>query len=223
MAYGPTSGSSALLITSLADFLPEGRERQEFLSWLADNKEHLINELREDGGSLSENWINTHAKDIENHTFEDVYLPRHFFGVFIKQKLDSLLADYEANNKIKVRYIQDEVLSVDINDNGSYTLRFKGLEEHLRSNKVVVSVGIPPIKDLWSQSEQEAYQSLACLVSNPYQQSLTDNLSKIESFVSKNNIDDANVLIVGANASAMEMIYKLNDVADIKKHLKTML
>ena len=90
LAYGPTSGSSALLITSLADFLPEGRERQEFLSWLADNKEHLINELREDGGSLSENWINTHAKDIENHTFEDVYLPRHFFGVFIKQKLEEI-------------------------------------------------------------------------------------------------------------------------------------
>src|SRR5690606_14544246 len=45
LAYGTRSGASALLITSLADFLPKGDERNAFINWLSKNKTQLIQNL----------------------------------------------------------------------------------------------------------------------------------------------------------------------------------
>src|SRR5690606_31205816 len=47
--YGYRSGTTVLLITSLADFLPEP-EQSEFKDWLSYNKAHLIEELKKTGG-----------------------------------------------------------------------------------------------------------------------------------------------------------------------------
>ena len=53
LAYGNRSGYTALLITSLADFLPVGNERKEFIKWLSINKDELLEEFSKHGGDLS--------------------------------------------------------------------------------------------------------------------------------------------------------------------------
>ena len=53
--YGERSGSTTLLITSLKNFLPEP-ELSEFIEWLNENKQRLLDELKEQGGPLSLDW-----------------------------------------------------------------------------------------------------------------------------------------------------------------------
>lgn len=218
LAYGPTSGPSALLITSLADFLPDGEERKEFLEWLSVHKDALISKLLEDGGDLSKNWVNTHKEDINSNNWEDIYLPRRFFGTYIKQKLEFLIEASQKQNKTVFTYINDEVVSVN-RSNEIYELNLKSSSQKLASKQVVVSVGIPPIRELWSDAQENELSRSACLISNPYSSSLNANLTKIQDFIETKNTSKTNVLIIGSNASAMEMIYKLNDVDLIKSRL----
>ncbi len=216
LAYGPKSGESALLITSLADFLQEGELRQEFISWLIHNSKALIEDLRNDGGSLSLNWIRTHKDDIEAGDWEDIYIPRRFFGKYLKEKVNKLIDKAKANDQIELFFIQDEVSAIDKSGNG-YSLHFNSGRTALRSEKVVLSVGIPPSKEYWTSGEEQKLNDQVCLIADPYNPGLTENLEKIRNYVNKG--ESGNVLIIGANASAMEMIYKLNDEPEIRPKL----
>lgn len=218
LAYGPASGSSALLITSLADFLPDGEERKEFLDWLSIHKDKLISKLLEDGGDLSKNWVNKHKENIKINNWEDIYLPRRFFGTYINQKLKTIIKTSQNESRSEFTFIKDEVISVDYT-NENYLLNLKNSSQKLTSRQVVISVGIPPIRQLWSNSQENELSNSVCLIPNPYISSLNNNLLKIQKYLESKNTFNANVLIVGSNASAMEMIYKLNDVDSIKSRL----
>ncbi|NNK72421.1 MAG: hypothetical protein HKO94_04420 [Flavobacteriaceae bacterium] len=213
LAYGPRSGSSALLITSLADFLPESLIRQEFIKWLSQNKETLISELRADGGKLSENWTDTHKIDIQKNNWEDIYIPRRFFGIFIKQKVNQAIADFSSTYDFQLKIIQDEAIGIDDNLD-SFQVYFKNRTESLSTKKIILSVGIPPVKQLWSDDFLSGHEQAACLVKDPYNPGLDDNLHTIATHVNK-QAGLSNILIIGSNASAMEMLYKLHDVPEI--------
>ncbi|MBT8257434.1 MAG: FAD/NAD(P)-binding protein [Bacteroidia bacterium] len=217
LAYGPRSGSSALLITSLADFLPEGPVRDEFISWLNLNKKELLDELKHDGGDLSLNWIRTHRDEIEAGDWLDIYIPRRFFGKYIREKVEKVIRETEKQFPVELIYIQEEVIRVHEKGTG-FELEFLSDSENLFSEKVVVSVGIPPVNTYWDPEDEARYAEQACLIRNPYSTGLSNNLDKIESYLAKRN-DPSNVLIIGANASAMEMIYKLNDRPGIRYRL----
>lgn len=217
LAYGTRSGASALLITSLADFLPKGDEREAFIDWLSKNKTQLIQNLLNDGGILSENWVNVHSQDIANNNWERLYIPRCFFGVYIKEKVQQAVDDFNKNNHLEIQYVTNEVIDIAKNDD-NYTIHLKDTSDIVTSKKVIVSVGIPPVKQLWSDKEAIELSDKVCFISDPYKPSLTENLQKIEKFVSQQP-ETSNVLILGANASAMEMIYKTNDIASIKSKI----
>src|SRR5690606_35417001 len=83
--YGYRSGTTVLLITSLADFLPEA-ERIEFKNWLSYNKVQLIEELKKTGGELTDQCIIDNKVNIENNEWDDLFIPRSFFGKYISEK-----------------------------------------------------------------------------------------------------------------------------------------
>ncbi|MCB0463795.1 MAG: FAD/NAD(P)-binding protein [Flavobacteriaceae bacterium] len=217
LAYGKRSGSTALLITSLADFLPVGNERDSFIKWLSKNKKALLEDFEKQGGDLSENWINTHKEEIATNKWEDIYIPRRFFGVYIKEKVENAISEYQKTNQLVINHIKDEAIAID-KTNGVYNIKFKNNEQPLLSKRVVLSIGIPPKRNLWTDKEVNQFENSCCLINNPYSLSLPDNLDKIEKLIS-NKPTLSNVLIIGANASAMEMIYKLNDRQKIKSKL----
>ena len=217
LAYGTRSGSSALLITSLADFLPKGDERDAFIDWLSKNKSQLIEDLLEDGGILSENWVNVHKQDVANDNWERLYIPRRFFGIYIKEKVQQTVDDFNKNNHLEIQYVTNEVIDIDKNDD-NYVIHLKDENDIVISEKIVLSVGIPPVKQLWSDTEAIKLAENVCFISDPYKPSLAENLQKIEKFVSQQS-QTSNILILGANASAMEMIYKTNDIESIKSKI----
>ncbi len=213
VAYGNRTGDTALLITSLSDFLPEGEYRNDFINWLNKHKEELISNLKSHDGARTQNWLNTHEAEIANNQWHDIYIPRRFFGVYVKQKVQYAI---ETSTNVEITLINTEVEALYPNNQGFSIQCFD--KTIIKAKRVVLSVGIPPIKKLWLSKEYKELAKYACLIENPYQPSLFANLNKIESFVSQLK-EPANILIIGSNASAMEMIYKLHDEPGISKQL----
>src|SRR5690606_2868248 len=88
------------------------------------------------------------------------------------------------------------------------------------SEQVVLSVGSPPNIPLWEKGLTETLKDKALLIHNPYYPTLDETLEKIQLFVNKRPNKQANILIVGANASALELVYKLNDQPATKACVK---
>ncbi|TPN89113.1 NeuD/PglB/VioB family sugar acetyltransferase [Aquimarina algicola] len=213
--YGSRSGFSVHLITSLKNFLPEP-ELSKFIVWLSNNKTWLLDELKKDGGALSLDWITKHSEKIENNEWEDLFIPRRFFGWYINEKVKNKLEESRVKGLIDVNYIQSEVEDVQkIED--QYELSFKD-NVSIRSEKVVLSIGSLPVNHLWKKHALIEENNLL-FVNNPYTPDLKTVLGQIQDFVKRQKKVKSNVLIVGANASGLEMLYKLNDIEEITSHV----
>lgn len=206
--YGSRSGSSVLLITSLRDFLPE-LELNKFIGWLNNNKKWLLNKFKKSGGSLSGKWLRKHKIQLENNEWEDLFIPRCFFGVYMNERLKRKIEILERSNLVEVNYIKGEVIDVDKEDD-VYNLHLKN-DTILKAKKTILSVGSLPINYLWKKKRLIEEDNLL-FVNNPYNPNLDTLLNKIEHFLESNTNKKANVLIVGTNASGLELLYKLNDI-----------
>src|SRR5690606_11066792 len=122
--YGYRSGTTVLLITSLADFLPEP-ERSQFKNWLSHNKVHLIEELRKTGGELTAQWIVDNKENIEHDEWDELFIPRSFFGKYISDKVSLKIAEASKKGFINVNYVKDEVVSVHKLNGDQYKLELK--------------------------------------------------------------------------------------------------
>ncbi|WP_025739887.1 FAD/NAD(P)-binding protein [Aquimarina pacifica] len=209
--YGERSGFSVHLITSLKNFLPEP-ELGVFIEWLNKNKYWLLDEFRKEGGELAANWIDTHSERIQNNDWEPLFVPRRFFGKYLEEKITECISHAKQKGQIAINYIEAEAIDLDKN-NGGYKIILKN-KNIIYSKKVVLSVGSLPVRYLWKNAPLVEEEKLL-FVNNPYQPELKKVLKKIDQFVSNRKNENTNVLIVGANASGLELLYKLNDVEGI--------
>ena len=99
LPYGVRSGFSTHLITSLKNFLAEP-ELSLFTIWLSKNKSWLLKEYKNEGGILSAEWLNTNRNDIEHDKWEELFIPRRFFGCYIDQLVESKITKLSKANKI---------------------------------------------------------------------------------------------------------------------------
>ncbi|PKV50996.1 sugar O-acyltransferase (sialic acid O-acetyltransferase NeuD family) [Aquimarina sp. MAR_2010_214] len=210
--YGSRSGFSVHLITSLKNFLPEP-ELGKFIKWLNNNKNWLLDELKKDGGTLSAEWIVKNEDKIKNNEWEDLFIPRRFFGWYINEKVNNKLEEFKSKELVDVNYINAEVIDIKKTEK-EYEL-FLDNEDTIVSEKVIVSVGSLPVNYLWKNQDIIEDDNLL-FVNDPYNIELKVALERIDNFLDKNPDKKANVLIVGANASALELLYKLNDIEKIK-------
>src|SRR5690606_21918903 len=86
--YGYRSGTTVLLITSLADFLPES-ERSQFKNWLSHNKVHLIEELRKTGGELNALGRVDNKVHIEHELWDERFIRLSLSDIYISNNESS--------------------------------------------------------------------------------------------------------------------------------------
>ena len=208
--YGSRSGTSTLLITSLRNFLPEP-ELTQFIKWLNINKDWLLKEFKKEGGILSEKWLDTHAHSIQNNNWKDIFIPRRFFGYYINEMVENSIKDLTSKNAIKINYITGEVLNLS-KEKDTYTITLEN-NKTIFSEKVILSVGSLPVNNLWKNEVLIEEENLI-FVNTPYKPKLNTTLNKVKHFIKNRADQETNVLIIGANASALEILYKLNDVSN---------
>lgn len=115
--YGHRSGPSSLLITHLADFLP-ARELSDFIRWLNEHREQIVTSPR-----IDSEWIAKHRADINNGSWEDLYLPRRVYGRYLRQQAEAAIQAAEQQGTAQVNYVNADISEVIPQEDGTLTLR----------------------------------------------------------------------------------------------------
>ena len=205
--YGRRSGFTSLIITPLDEFLPES-ELQIFIKWMSENINWLIVPFKENAGSRSMKWLEESEEKIITGQSANLHIPRYFFGIYIWDKLKESINNSKKN--IKLDFVNSEIISIETL--ASHRNNQNGFEIQLDNNNLITSkqvllgVGIPKIRSL-IKSNKVGDDIL--LLNDPYFPDLDSSLDSLERHITKNK--SSKILIVGANASALELIYQITN------------
>ena len=212
--YGSRSSVNALTITSIYDFFTDDRERGLFLNWFNQNKTELLDQYLNNGGETANQWMNRNAEAINAEDWKHVYLPRHICGKYQQQKLDTLLHVIKEKDLAELNLLSAEVTDIQADGNG-YTVSYESADKTIASiqaAKVVIATGSAPAKNINLPGDNSV-----TVINDLYEPGAKENIQKLANTLSNTkNIDERNVLIVGSNASSIELLYLLAGLPDIK-------
>ena len=208
--YGYRSSDSTLLIKPLNKFLPV-EELKKFTDWLSKNISWLLEETLFNGGELIKKWFKENEKALMANLWSDLFIPRSFFGKYLISEMNNKINYLTNKGVISVDFIHAEVHNVEHKDD-IYFISFKEKKEKLKTKKIVLGIGAVPNRKLFNDSIVKKVRENTLLIEDPYNPSLSNTLSEIKDFIGNKKV---NILIVGTNASAIELVYKLNDYSGI--------
>lgn len=207
LPYGDRAARTCLLITSLHDFLPD-EERGRFSRWLAENKHWVFDEFHATAGAWGRTWWSRHRDAIARDDFDPIFLPRYVFGAYLKDLARRAIARAEDSGRARVSVLRDEVLGVR-RDGSGYEI--VGAEHRLRADRVVLAVGSPPAAPRLAEGADAAD---AVLLDDPFAD-LPAALRAVGARLDRQAdqpAHPAHVVIIGGNASAMDVLYQVNDL-----------
>lgn len=212
--YGKRSGETVLLINDLKNFIPLDDHRTRLKNWLDKNLDELLQTFVLKGGELSKAWILENKEDIYNGKWDDLYIPRFFFGRYIKQQVGNQIEKARKSAHITITEIKKEAINIDSTENG-FTIKFTD-NSALKSDKVVISTGSLPNKKLFDSSKKIA--PTLKYINNLYLPSIDTNINNIVDILTSRNKKKlvTNILVLGANASGLEAIYRIFDQQPFK-------
>ena len=216
VAYGSRSGRDSLLISSLKEFLPREKDRLPFVEWLGKNRERLFAHTGKEPGAMTAKWLRANQEAMDSGRWDDLFIPRFTFGVYIQERLREVLATAAARGILECELVHGDAFDIQREEDG-YALDVtldSGSEVTLRARKIVLAIGSPQNTGLQTLQPAEADPG-SCFIEDLYLPSLADNLQKIEQFL-KTPAGRAHndILIAGSNASALEALYVLSNFTD---------
>lgn len=220
--YGSRSGKQSLIITPLKEFLPQ-LERDYFIAWLKQNYTAIYHSLALRSGILEEKWLKAYAQAMLTQQWDELFVPRYLFGWYISQRVENLLSVAKQQNYLQCDLVEGEITNIRQLSN-EYQLDLVATNCEIVAKKVVLAIGSPPnkanfINQLKSLECADTNQQDFCCITNMYEPSQDENLSKVRNFLQQLPQLDSNqphqVVIIGSNASALETLYGLNNFPEI--------
>ena len=207
--YGRRSGFTSLIITPLDEFLPES-ELNSFIKWMSENIDWLIVPFKQNAGNRSKKWLEDCEEKIRLKKSARIHIPRYFFGIYIWEKLKNACST--SNKSIKLDFINAEVNSIKQNEKGDFNICVNS-EINFSANQILLGIGIPQIRSL---GEMNTKLNDVVFLKDPYFPNLESSITMISNYVKKRN--SSKILIVGANASALELIYQITNYIDVDEN-----
>ena len=209
LPYASRTHPRSLIITSLKDFLPVD-ERAKFAAWLSANKSWAFDRFKEGGGELAAKWLREHQAEMDADDWDPLFLPRYLFGEYLTDTVNRELAESGSEDVIDFEFVNarvDDVSSV----GGHYELVLADGRTAL-ADHVVLGLGTPPNGEKLATSEPTVGR--VCLIDDPYAGGLGHATDRLSAEMPPAGDSPAKVLILGGNASTMELIFLLNDLGD---------
>lgn len=203
--YGSASGQASLLISPLAEFIPQEKERADFKAWLNEHRDRLMDPA---AGPLSARWQRENAAAIAAGEWDHIYLPRHFFGCYLREIVTAALADAAAHGLIECQLVAAGVTDIERIGDLLRLTPDAGETAAVLAGKVVLAIGSPPYAGIARAGAPET----ASFIDDMYEPSLDANIRRI--CASLRQAGRRQVLIIGSNASALETLYNLADSAE---------
>ncbi len=205
--YGDRSSSTSLTITPVREFLPSPM-CEDFMAWLAVNCDRVVSAAEAKGGALSKDLLDRCRSAITKGDCSAFHIPRYFFGAYLSEQVESALETARGTGLIDHQLIQGEVLDIQRHDDG-YRLSTSN-DVTIDSRKLVLALGTAPNRTLFGDAAEKG--SKTCLIEDPYAPSLDENIGRIVmSLKVLGERSRRQVVIVGANASGLEMLYTLSN------------
>lgn len=203
--YGRRSSDTSLNISALEDFLAD-RDYADFIQWLVINQRGWLDHLKYTAGAAGQRWVLANCHLIEQHQWDKIYLPRWIFGEYLKHEMTNNIAEAHRKNLASISKLVSEAtdFTKTIDDKFKIALEDQsGKSCHITSSAIVLAIGSPSFVPLAPYVRDKGS---ATIIQDVYSPSLNDTVEKI--FRNLSQIKSArNVLILGSNATALELIY----------------
>ena len=212
--YGNRSSVNALTITSVLDFIYEP-ERPAFFKWLKDTKDTWVTYYSANGGLTGERWLKNNLPLIEKEDWATIYVPRFLFGNYMREKLAVLITEVESKALVSLDLVQAEAVDVKIVAGGIHEvmLEYPGQKTAtLLTHKLVIATGSAPVRRMCDIPGNKAIY-----INDIYEPSASENLERLKHALSKTaDLAARNVLIIGSNASSIELLYLLEGLPELR-------
>ena len=206
--YGSRSGRNSLLISSLKEFIPQQLEREHLIDWLDRHRESIFAPLAQQG-ELASKWLAANATAMSEGRWDDLFIPRSVFGVYLQQRLAALLTAASSQGLIEIDLVSVDVIDIQHVD-GIYRIDGENAN-HFWATKLVLAIGSPP-NIAFGASHSQALNPGICYVDNMYEPSLDENIDRIcTSLEQSERSSGRQVLIIGSNASTLDAIYSIQN------------
>ena len=211
--YGSRSSVNALTITCAYDFIYE-QERPAFFKWLLDHKLEWVSYYRDNGGAIAEKWLQNNLAMVENEDWETVYIPRFLYGRYLLEIFTHLRHEVEQKQLVNLKTIHAEATDVVKLDDGNYEIALEygdGTQMPIASKKVVIATGSAPVKVM-----HEKTNGSYTYINDMYEPAASKNLEILEDALEQTtDKGDRNVLVIGTNASSIELLYLLSGMPEV--------
>jgi len=214
--YGSRSSINALTITHTADFVYNDRETPAFQTWLSEHRDEWVNFYRENGGLAAEAWLKDNLALVDAGQWDKVYLPRFVYGIYSHEKLTGLIGRAKGLNLLDLQIIYGEAVDV-TRASGNYEITIEQTDNEqikMSSQKVVLAIGSAPVKE--HSNKAEGHLCINELYLPATEENISALLTKLKSTA---NATDKNVLVIGSNASSIELLYLLNNRPDVLQEI----
>ncbi len=212
--YGGRSGCDALLISSLKEFIPQQPEREQFIGWLNANRHWVFAPQQDRDGELTRKWLATNAVAIERGDWDELFIPRHIYGLYLKQRLADSIRTATVSKKIAIDLLIVEAIDVRrsravyqvdvVSPDGQLTC--------LSASQLVLAIGSPPNIGFESLQATDVAANDICYIDNMYEPSVDFNLHRIcRALQESSRPSHRQVLMVGSNAGTLDALYCLNN------------
>lgn len=211
--YGKQTGSNPLLITSLREFIAQDDERRHFSEWLSENKDWVFQSAIPIKGKMMKKWWKEHAEEIAKGDWDDIFIPRRAFGLYLKNEVEMALHSAKEKGIIDYQLFTIQVDRVKL-VNGIYELSVsfsQGSFQQITATKAVLAVGSPPNVGFWKDQEKIEKSGLA-YIHNVYEPGMDQTLEILGNVAKKQeNSGKRGVLIIGSNASTLDTLFTFSN------------
>jgi uncharacterized NAD(P)/FAD-binding protein YdhS len=215
--YGRRSTIGALAFQRLQEFLEEP-ERSCYIEWLAANADWWLKTFRELGGPGAAKWISDNQALMERNHWGELYLPRFLFGLYVSSQAERAVQELATAGLANVTPIYGEATAMYRMSDGHHAIEIEadnGACVSVTAARVVLAIGSPPQKSI--HSDVVAAQHSHTHVHNLYSPSEDISIQAIQqALCSLPDKRMANILILGSNASSLEVLYLINYRPNIK-------
>lgn len=213
--YGSRSSLNSLIITSSFEFISDETDRNSFLKWVVANLKRWTVYYRANGGLAAKKWLALNLPLIEKRQWRHVYLPRFVFGIYLQDKMLILLKQAEKKDLVSFTLLQAEAIDI-TRENEVYKVLLERPDKKLvtiLAKKLLVAPGSAPVRE----NVKATIQNLSYnYINELYEPFLDENLKTIQkALMNTFDVENRNVLVIGSNASSVELMYLLNHRPDI--------
>ena len=210
--YGLKSGCDSLLISSLKEFIPQQLERQQFVSWLNENCYWIFASQKYQNGELTSKWLAANAAAISQGMWDELFIPRHIYGLYLKHCLTKTIEDATAKGTLEIDLLTSEVIDIQCCEDRYRVELVSAAEERSAfvATKLVLAIGSPP--NVAFERPQATDESDICYIDNMYEPSMDFNIQRIcRALQQSDRQTHRQVLMVGSNAGTLDALYCLNN------------